>query len=359
MESNLQTIHETSDKPNFISELGWFFSGVILPIGSLGFYRKASQKSVSIAILFFFIFTSSIACLLTISLAVTMYSVSGGIKEAYANGKIPEIVIENGIAQVEGKQPNILLSGQDAAGESVFVAIDTSGEITRIDESLYDTGFLLTRTQLHVLSNGDYQVLPLIDLNRTFEQPRIEINAQTVQRGWQTFLIIFVVFAFVFIWLWHVILRLMIISLIALLIWGMVSIIRPNTGFGPIIISGLYAIVPAIYLSHLLSRSVFTFPGVQTFFLIIFWAVALVASLSNSPFLTTDRPLRLWTALIGLPMLIIFIVDFFRIIPDPYGVISIWVITMLTIFTIIGIRLFFRYQDNQKKSNQTPAETQN
>ncbi len=348
MESNLQTTPEPNEKPNFISELGWFFSGAVLPMGSLAFYRKASQKSVSLAILFFFIFTSSIACLLTVSLAVTMASVSSSIQEAYANNSIPEIVIENGIAEVQGKQPNVLLTGQDSSGKNVFVAIDTSGEITRISESLYDTGFLLTRTQLHILSNGDYQVVPLAEINRAFEQPRIEINAQSVQRAWQTFLIIFVIVAFVFIWLWYVIFRLMIIAMLALLIWGIVAIIRPNTGFAPIIISGLYAIVPAIYLSHLLSRSGFTFPGLQTFFLIIFWAIALVASLSNSSLINTNHPLRVWSALIGLPMLILFIVDFFRLIPDPYGVISIWVITMLTIFTLIGLRLFFRYQDNQK-----------
>lgn len=348
MESNLQTQPETNNKPNFISELGWFFSGAVLPIGSLGFYRKASQKSVSLAILFFFIFTSSIACLLTVSLAVSMSSVSSAIQEAYASNVIPEIVIENGIAQVQGVQPNILLTGQDSSGKSVFVAIDTSGEITRINENLYDTGFLLTRTQFHILSNGDYQVIPLADLNSAFEQPRIEISAETVQQGWQTFYIIFIISALIFIWLWHFIFRLMIIAMLALLIWGMVSIIRPNTGFATIIISGLYAIVPAIYLSHLLSRSGFTFPAVQTFFLIIFWAVALVASLSSSPLVSTDRPLRLWTALMGLPMLILFIVDSFRLIPDPYGVISIWVITMLTIFSLIGIRLFFRYQDNQQ-----------
>jgi hypothetical protein len=109
----------------------------------------------------------------------------------------------------------------------------------------------------------------------------------------------------------------------------------------------VYAVVPAIYIAHLLSRSGFTFPGVQTFFLFIFWTIGLIASLMDHPLLNAERPLRSWTAFIGAPMLLLFIADSIITIPAPYGTIALWAFTPLTFAGLAGARAFFRYQDNQ------------
>jgi hypothetical protein len=209
---------------------------------------------------------------------------------------------------------------------------------------------LLTRTELHVLNQGKYQNVPLSEINKMVGQDPLIINADTVTKAWGTLSAILMLLALVGLWLWHFVFRLMVIAMYALVLWGIVALMRPKTGFGPIIISGLYAVVPAIYISHLFSRSGFTFPGLQSFFLFIFWIIGLVASLMDHPLLNAERPLRLWTAFIGVPMLILFIVDAIVAIPAPYGGIALWALTILTFIALAGVRAFFRYQDNQPPS---------
>lgn len=337
-----------------LGEAGWFFSGAVLPMGSLTFYRKASQRSVGSVILFFVVFTLVISTLSTIVLGIGMYSVRDGIQEAYAGGEVPEITISHGVADVEGDQPFILFNGEDSSGQSMLVAVDTTGKIKEIDAARYDQGLLLTRTELHILNRrNDYQVFPLTEFHTLFKQDPIRINAETVSRLWGTMSIIIVILAFIFLALWHSVVRLMIISTIALILWGIISLIKPNTGFGPIIISGLYAIVPAIYLSHLFSRSAAGLPGLQTFFLLGFWVIGLIANFMDVN-VDDTRPLRLWTALIGLPMLILFVVDMFWKLPSPIGLAALWVVTLLTGLVLAGLRLFFRIND--QRSKQPPLE---
>lgn len=337
-----------------MSELAWFFSGAVLPMGSFAYYRKATQKNVGSAILFFILFTLVISVISTISFGLIMFSATEGIQNAYADGDVPEITITHGVAEVDGSQPFILFNGADANGQSILVAADTTGKITEIDTQHFDQGLLLTRTELHVLNrqNG-YQALPLSELHTAFQKDPIIINSQTVSQAWGIMSTIIVILAFIFIVLWQTVVRLMIISMIALIIWGIVSLIRPNTGFGPIIITGLYAIVPAMYLSHLFSRSGFGLPGMQTFFLLFFWVTGLVVNLTDTRFFNDDRPLRLWTALIGLPMLLLYIVDVFWQIPSPYGPVVLWVVTLLTGLVLVGLRIYFRVKD--QKLEQTPA----
>lgn len=336
-----------------LSEVGWFLGGAVLPMGSFSFYRKAVQKPVGSAILFFIVFTLVLSTLSTIVFGVAMFSVVKGIQQAYADGDVPEITISHGVAEVSGPQPFILLDATDSNGQTMFIAADTTGKITEIDAGRFDQGFLLTRTELHILNlqNG-YQVLPLSELHTLFEQDPIIIDAQTVSQAWGMMSVVLVILAFIFLVLWHTIVRLMIISTIALILWGIVSLIKPNTGFGTIIITGLYAIVPAVYLSHLFSRSGLGLPGMQTFFLLLFWVMGLVANLAETKFFTDDRPLHLWTALIGLPMLLLYIVDVFWQFPSPYDLVALWVVTLLTMLVFTGLRLYFRSQDQKPEQTE-------
>jgi Protein of unknown function (DUF1189) len=337
-------VEKMENNTGCLGRLGWFFSGAVLPMGSLSYYRKAAQKSVGSAILFFVIFTVAISILTSIAVAVGTFSVIGSIQQAYVEGKIPEITISNGVAEVSGHQPFILFDGADSNGQYALVAADTTGQLTEIDPHKYSQGFLLTRTELKILNrqNGP-QTIPLSELHTIFNRDPIIVDAQTVSQAWGVMSVVIVIFAFIFLVLWFTVVRLMIISMIALIIWGIVTLIKPNTGFGPIIITGLYAIVPAIYLSYLLGRANFSFPGVQTFFLFVFWITGLVANLSNMEFFTNEPPLRLWTALIGLPMLLIYIVDILWKLPLPYGPIILWVVSILTWLVLIGLRLYFRF----------------
>jgi len=349
-------LDKKTNGPGCLGEAGWFLSGAVLPMGSLAFYRKAVQKSVGSSILFFVIFTLVISTLITIGTGIAMFSAIRGIQQAYANGKIPEITISQGVADVKGRQPYIILDGMASNGKRILVATDTTGQLTRIDGSRYDEGFLLTRTELHILNNSQangYQVVPLSEINSMLQRDPIVINAQTASQAWGVMSALVVILVFIFMVLWHTVVRLMVISMLGLIIWGVVALIKPNTGFGPIIITGLYAIVPAIYISHLFSRSNFGLPGIQTFFLLVFWAMGLVINFANIKFFNEDRPLRSWTALIGLPMLLVFVVDMFWQFPAPYGPLALWIVTILTGLVLIGVRLYFRFRD--QKPEQAPA----
>jgi hypothetical protein len=349
-----QPIEKPEESMGCLSEVGLFLSGAVLPLGSLAFYRKMSQRGVMKAMLFFLVFTSAITCLFTIGATIAVYSVSGEIQKAYADGTIPEITISKGTAEVKGREPVILLDGKSSQGEKILVAVDTTGVIKQIDRYQYTQGILITKTEMHFLNKGEYQKFPLQELNTYFEKDPLLINAETVTQAWNGMSAIIAVVVLISLWIWHFILRLMIIAMYALVVWGVVALLRPGTKFDPIIITGLYAIVPALYLARLFSRVEFTLPGMQTFFLFVFWTIGLVAALMEHPFFKTERPLRSWTALIGVPMLILFIVDSIKAIPAPYGAPLLWAAFILTFIALAGVRGFFRYQDGQQKP---PPET--
>jgi hypothetical protein len=358
MEENITPEVQMNTKTNStgcLGEVGWFFGGAVLPMASLTFYRKAAQKSVGSAVLFFVVFTIFISALVTVNFGMDMYSVTAGIQEAYAKGEVPEITISHGVAEVDGEQPFILFNGRDTNGQSILVAVDTTGRITEIDTDRFDQGLLLTRTELHVLNaqNG-YQVAPLSELHDMFDKDPIIIDAESVSRLWTLISITVMSVGFIFLVLWYTVVRLMIISVIALVLWGIVSLMRPKTEFGPIIITGLYALVPAVYLAHLFSRSGMRLPGFQTIFLLGFWIIGLVGVFADALMTPDERPMRLWTALIGLPMLTLYVVDLFVEFPALGGIAALWLVTLLTVLTLACLRLFFRFTD--KRPPQPPLE---
>ena len=337
----------------FLRELGWFLSGAVLPMGSLSFYRGAAKRSVGLAILFFFAFTLFITALTTINIVVTMTAVVNDIHQAYLQGQIPNITISHGIAQVDGPQPAILFD-QRTGSDTILVAADTTGRMTEIDQRVYTQGLLLTRTELHILSSTEeYQRMSLSDLNAAFSTDPIVINEQTASNAWVALSAVIAVLAFIGLVLWNSIVRLMIIAMLALVLWGIVALFRPKVGFEPFIITGLYAIVPAIYISHLLSRSQFYFPGFQTILLLVFWAAALIGTLSDAKFFKAQNVSHLWTALLGLPMLLWLIVDIFAPLPSPAGEVVLWALVVLTMVALIGVRLYLHVTDMQ--ASQQPA----
>ncbi len=332
---------EKRSSPGFLHDLAWFFSGAVLPMGSLSFYRQAARRRVGVALLFFFILTIFITLLTTLNVAVSMSTLVKDIHAAYQQGKIPSITISNGIAQVQGPQPAIFLDDVTSNG-AMLIAVDTTGQITEIDQSRYTQGILLTRTELHLLNPGQpYQRLPLSELNAAFGTDPLVINEQTVSTAWVTFSAILTVLVFIALVLWNSVVRLMFIAMLALILWGIGTLLRPQIGYGPFIITGLYAIVPAIYISYLLSRSQVSFPGLQTILLLVFWAAGLVGALSNEKFFAMDLPPRLWTALLGVPMLLWLVIDVFVKLPSPAGPIILWAVVILTGTALVAVRLFF------------------
>ncbi len=341
-------------RSSFLENVAWFFSGAVLPLGSFSFYRSAARRAVGLAVLFFVVFTIFISILTTITVAVGMGSVVSYIHEGYSSGKVPTITISNGIAEVSGPQPLVLLDEETSNGPTLM-AIDTTGRLQEIDSSRYSQGFLLTRNELHVLNtNGRYQRLPLSEINALFERDPLVIDEQGITNAWAALGAIVTILALIGLVLWNTLVRLMIIAMLALIFWGIGSLFKPKIGYGPFIITGLYAIVPAIYISHLFSRVQASFPGLQTMLLVLFWAGGLVAVLSENRFFSAERPMRLWTALIGVPMLLWFIVDMFANLPSPGGQITLWALTALTIVALICVRLYFHLTAEQPAAPAAP-----
>ncbi|HTP02148.1 MAG TPA: DUF1189 family protein [Anaerolineales bacterium] len=334
-----------SVESGFLYELAWFASGAVLPMGSLSYYRRASRRSVGVAILFFFILTLVITTMTTINVAATMVQVVDKIREGYRQARVPTIVIRSGIAEVDGPQPFIIANQRTSRG-AILIAVDTTGQMTGIDQSRYDQGLLLTKTEMHVLDqNGRYQRVPLSELNSMFQRDPIVIDENTVSNAWVGFSAAAAMLSFIGLVLWNSVVRLMIVATLALIFWGIGSLIRPKVGFGPFIITGMYALVPAIYIWHLFSRSHASFFGLQTILLLFFWAVGLVGALAGGRFFAANVLARLWTALIGLPMILVLAIDTLVRIPSQGWAIAVWVVTLLTMLALICVRLYFHLRD--------------
>lgn len=276
---------ETAADPNegsITSELAWVGRGFFQPLYSLQFYRAAVQKSLIDAILFFAVFGTLLTIFSAINLSRNLSSAADDIEQAFASGEFPEITITNGLATVRVRQPLILLEG-----EGSIVIIDTSGAYQTIDTSRYFQGFLLTRNSLHVYSDGEYQVVQLADLNSAFGNP-IVINRDTALDFWRSFTSIFSVAAFIGIGLWNLVIRLMWLIFLAVLVWGLLSAFNMQSDYVQVLTIGIYALVPAVYISFLLGLIGISFCGFQTGLLLVIWVVVARVGLKPPPSLSAQ-----------------------------------------------------------------------
>ncbi len=117
---------ETPTESDFLSSLLFIAKGFLFSCGSGKFYKEATRKRLIVAIFFFFIFACVITSVATIQLMVGMSDVGNEIQGAYERGDFPTIVIEDGIAEVDRSEPFVFINNRQ------FVAIDTTGEITKI-----------------------------------------------------------------------------------------------------------------------------------------------------------------------------------------------------------------------------------
>jgi hypothetical protein len=299
---------EQATSQGCLEELGWLGAGFVLPGGSFTFYRHAARRKVGFALLFFLVFTSIITVLATLNVGATMVTGVREIRGAFERGDVPEIVIEDGVATVDATQPLVLLESEE---ESIIIVLDTTGEYTRIDSERYAQGMLLTRESLHILNQGDYQVIDLDDLNAVFSDDRIEIDKDAVTSAWSGFSIIFSILSFIALAIWHVAIRLGYLLVLALGLWLVIMLLRPGTDFAPVFITGLYAFVPAFYVRHVLGRLNLGFIFLQTMLLVPIWGLALYAALGEQgpDLLIGARRPRLWRALLGLPLLLFLALD--------------------------------------------------
>ncbi len=326
-----------------LSELGWLGAGWVLACFSPTFYYRAARRRVGSAILFFVMFGLVITSLQTLSLIRGFAQAGIEIRRAFEAGDFPEITLSGGVAEVSGPQPRILIDDPQS-----LVVLDTTGQYTEIDRRRYASGFLLTRTTLIVLNQqGQYQEVPLSQLQQVLNADPIVINGETATNYWTIFAVIFSVIALVFLAVWNTLVRIAYLAVIALVFWGIAALIRPGTGFGPVLVAGLYALVPAEYARFLLSEVRFGFLGLFTIFLLPLWAAALAAALiprapapasdSIADYFRAEHSPRLWRALIALPLLADFALES---IFDWKAWYVTWPLAFLTLIALLAVSLW-------------------
>jgi hypothetical protein len=307
------------------TSLLWHLASFILPLFSLNFYRIALRKRLSQAIVFFAVFATTISALFTLKVVRIVTDLDSEIQTSLEEDRFPTIRIQDGVASVDAPQPLILL---DQAGQ-MFV-LDTSGRYTDIEPGRYREGILLTRTELIVLDRtGQRQSLQLSDLNELFNTDPIVIDEEFILQAWNRFSRVAVAFAGFGLWIWQFIVRLMVLTFVGLLIWGSVSVLRNQTDYASIMIIGLYAVVPALYLHYLLGRVGLTLPGFQTMILMLIWMSAAIATLDRGELAVREQQQRLLRmAPIAVPMLLVLAWDV--VFTPDIEPLALWAVPILT-----------------------------
>lgn len=308
------------------NELTWVGTGLVLPCFSAAFYQHAVRRRSISALTFYFILTSIVTLVLTLSIARTFLSFNDQIQEAFLSGAFPEIVIKNGIAFVDAPQPFEVFRD-----ETTLVIFDTTGEVTFLDRTWVEQGVLLTRNTLHFLSrSGEYQQISLAELQTIFGQDPIVISAATMVEIWGQMSTILLVIAFFSLATWHILLRFLMLMIIGLVMWGLTALIAPGKTFSKVLVIGIYAIVPTLYSTYVLNVLGVRFIGLSSMIMLAAWGFGLVAGLSESlgRFMSGARDLRMWRAVLGIPFLIVICVN--QIFMPANGSTAVWVIGLLT-----------------------------
>jgi len=301
------------------------------------------------AVLFFFLFALVITGLSTVKIGIALFPIYRDIRQAFESGEFPEITIRNGVATIDAEQPFVLFNE-----EGTIIVLDTSGTYQELDPLRYRQGLLLTRTALHLLNDdGRYQVIPLCDLQELLGADPMVINADLATRFWIGFSVIATVLAFVFIAIWNTLVRFMYLAMLALVIWGLIVLFRPGTGFGPVLITGLYAVIPAMYVHYLLGLLRIRFIFLQTILLLPVWAVALVAALAgrDNEIFGGERSLRGWRTLIGIPLVFTLALDV--VFELPRRAFITWPVALLTFVVLVVVGLLTARRPRQ---SDTPGE---
>lgn len=260
--------NESKESESFLVSLISFVKGFIFPCFSPSFYKTVSKKRLIGPVVFFSIFALVLTSITTLQLVFGMDAIKSVIQGKYERGEFPTIIIENGIARVDGPQPFI------SESKWTILAVDTTGAMREIDTQKYNQGMLLTRTEIQVLNQNGYRTIPLKNLNESFGNP-IVIDKAHALSFWSIATLWITILVFVGVLIWNSLFRFGYLVLLGLAFWGVVSLRQKGIGFSPIMIVGIYANVPAIYVWSILKLVKINFCGMYTLLLVVIWVLAL------------------------------------------------------------------------------------
>lgn len=280
-------------------------------------YRRVARHSVLSAIGYLVIVGTVLSIVQSIVVFTNLSEVSREIPGIFERGEIPEITITDGVAEVSGPQPFVVL---DQNGQ-LFV-IDTTGVYTTIDRSRYYQGIILTRTDIVVLNQAQLQTVPLTEFQAMVNQNPLVINGDTLTTFWNGFSAIFGIASLLSLIVWHTLVRLTYIVMLGLLMWGVAAIVKRGTGFNVVLIAGIFASIPPLLIRWLFKSVGFQFPGFYTLMFVPLWGLALAFVLMDRTptdpprtgfdgWLRAERSLRGWRVWIALPLLIYVLLEGF------------------------------------------------
>ncbi len=329
-----------------LSPLAWIAAGFVLPCFSAGFYRRGVRRGSGLAIGFFMIFALAVTLVQTLRVGAALASAGGDLQQAFVAGRVPTLTIQGGVASSEPARPFIIT---DESG--MLVAIDTTGAMRSIDRTRYAQGVLLTRTEVHLLNNGEYQIVPIIQAQQLLQADPIILDAPGVAALWRRLTL----------WVTGIVLGVML--LVNLLVWFiyiavltglvrlLVGVLGWRGGYGEAITVGLYTVVPAVYLAYLLGLLGFSFTGLQSLLQIAAMLVVFLtgAGETSQPEAMARTPLQAWRALLGLPFLAALVLD--AASPWPFRAMMMWAVLLITVVALV----IFSLVPQEKPKPAAPA----
>lgn len=308
-----------------------YLAGPVLPIASPTFYHHAVRRSVFAALVFFVLFGTVVAILQTVRATAEFGEARAAIREAFARGDIPEVIIEDGRATVLAPQPFVAVDD----GRSLVV-LDTTGEYTgrELYAGGYVSGMILTRDTIYGFDDlGRPSQLSLRELDQFFPF-RLHFNAALLQG----FIDLAQVSVLAGLFVWRAILGPIYLVLLALGVWAVASLFKRSIGFSPVLITGFFAAIPALYGEYLMRRIDADFFLLYTLLLLMVWTVGLVSAVGTrrpGDILRGERTLRAWRAVIGFPMLIIFALDV--VYNWNNGPVIVWMTAVVTVVALVVV----------------------
>jgi hypothetical protein len=329
-----------------LSPVAWIAAGFVMPCFSPDYYRRGVRRGSGLAIGFFMVFALAVTLVQTLRVGASLASAGGDLQRAFVEGRVPTLTIQGGVASSEPARPFIIT---DESG--MLVAIDTTGAMRSIDRTRYAQGVLLTRTEVHLLNNGEYQIVPIIQAQQLLQADPIILDAPGVAALWQRLTM----------WVTGIVLGVML--LVNLLVWFLyiailtalvrllVGVLGWHGGYAEAISVGLYAVVPAVYLAYLLGLLGFSFTGLQSLLQIAIMLVVFLtgAGQTSQPEAVARIPLQAWRALLGLPFLAALVLD--AASPWPYRAMVMWAMTLITVVVLV----IFSLISQEKPKPAAPA----
>lgn len=277
MENNLdfKLAEGSPDKSEgFSDKLIWLLKGFVYPLWNRPYYKEAASRGMGMALVFLLLFAFLQTIITTTTVATSLSGFSTEIEEAYSSGEIPDIRITNGVASTSGSGKYLIENNRQLVG------IDTTGSTVGIDTSQYSEGVLLTRTDIHLVNEDGYQVFPLAELNQTFGDP-IVLDAASVTRLWSRIAVFINLSVFFGGYLFYSVGRFIYLVLLGLIVWAATSLSKKGVDFAPILITGIFANVPATYLMFILRKVGFNFFGLRALILFAIWGIAVAYVLKS------------------------------------------------------------------------------